>query len=413
MEVLGRCCAGIDVSKRDAKVCVRVQGRGSARTTTTVTTWSLVMPQILRLRDQLVADGVELAVVESTSDYWRPFFYVLSEALPVMLVKASEVKGMPGRKTDVSDAEWLADLAAHGLIRASFVPPEPQRQLRDLTRARVGLFQERTRELQRLEKELEDACIKLSAVVSDLQGVSARLMLQAMIDHERDPKTLAELAKGRMRPKIDQLTEALTGRFNDHHRFMVTFRLARIDQTSADIDRLDQRIDEIIDAERWAVARDLLVSVHGLGRHGAEDLLAEIGVDMSVFPSPQALASWVGVAPGSHQSAGKKHPVAARPGNRYAKRALGIAAKSAARMRNSFLAARFKRISARRGYNKALVATQHSMITAIWHMLSTGEYYHDLGGDYYIRRSPQRIIRRKIKDLEAAGYHVTLDPPPT
>ena len=209
------------------------------------------MPQILRLRDQLVADGVELAVVESTSDYWRPFFYVLSEALPVMLVKASDVKGMPGRKTDVSDAEWLADLAAHGLIRASFVPPEPQRQLRDLTRARVGLFQERTRELQRLEKELEDACIKLSAVVSDLQGMSARLMLQALIDHERDPKTLAELAKGRMRPKIDQLTEALTGRFNDHHRFMVTFRLTRIDQTSADIDALDQRIDEIIEVEGW------------------------------------------------------------------------------------------------------------------------------------------------------------------
>ena len=156
----------------------------------------------------------------------------------------------------------------------------------------------------------------------------------------------------------------------------------------------------------------MLVSVHGLGKHGAEDLLAEIGADMSVFPTPQALASWVGVAPGSHESAGKKHPVAARPGNRYAKRALGIAAKSAARMRNSFLAARFKRICARRGYNKALVATQHSMITAIWHMLSTGEYYRDLGGDYYIRRSPQRIIRRKIKDLEAAGYHVTLDPRP-
>ena len=237
MEVVCRRCAGIDVSKKDAKVCVRVQGRGSTKTTATVSTWSSTMPQIVKLREQLVADGVELAVVESTSDYWRPFFYILSEALPVMLVKASDVKGMPGRKSDVSDAEWLADLAAHGLIRASFVPPEPQRQLRDLTRARVGLFQERTRELQRLEKELEDACIKLSSVVSDLQGLSARLMLQGLVDAERDPKTLAELAKGRMRSKVDQLTEALAGRFNDHHRFMVSFRLARIDQTSADIDR--------------------------------------------------------------------------------------------------------------------------------------------------------------------------------
>jgi transposase len=412
VEVVCRCCAGIDVSKRDAKVCVRVQGRGSAKTTTRVSTWPSTMPQIVKLRDQLVADGVELAVVESTSDYWRPFLYVLSEALPVMLVKASDVKGMPGRKTDVSDAEWLADLAAHGLVRASFVPPEPQRQLRDLTRARVGLFQERTRELQRLEKELEDACIKLSAVVSDLQGVSARLMLQALIDHERDPKALAELARGRMRPKVEQLTEALAGRFNDHHRFMVAFRLARIDQTSADIDRLDQRIDELIDREGWAAARELLISVHGIGKHGAEDLLAEIGPDMGVFPTPQALACWVGVAPGSHESAGKKHPVKARAGNRYAKRALGIAAKSAARMRHSFLSARFKRVCARRGYNKALVATQHSMIIAIWHMLSTGEYYRDLGGDYYSRRSPERTIRRKIKDLEAAGYRVVLDPMP-
>ena len=238
--------------KRDAKVCVRVQGRGSTPTSTTVTTWSTTMPQILRLRDQLVESGVELAVVESTSDYWRPFFYVLSEAVPVMLVKASDVKGMPGRKSDVSDAEWLADLAAHGLVRASFVPAEPMRQLRDLTRARVGLFEERTRELQRLEKELEDACIKLSAVVSDLAGVSARSMLEALIGHESDPATLANLAKGRMRSKIDQLTEALTGRFNDHHRFMVGFRLSRIDQTTAEIDELDRRIEQVIEnARTW------------------------------------------------------------------------------------------------------------------------------------------------------------------
>ena len=410
MDVVCARCAGVDVSKQDAKVCVRIQGRGSKATATRVSTWSSMMPEIVRLREELVAEQVELVVMESTSDYWRPFFYVLSEALPVMLVRATDVKGMPGRKTDVSDAEWLADLAAHGLVRASFVPPEPLRQLRDLTRARVGLFQERTREVQRLEKELEDACIKLSSVVSDLQGVSARLMQQALVGDELDPKAMAELARGRMRPKVDQLTQALQGRFNDHHGFMVAFRLARIDQTTADIDRLDQRIDALMEREGFTVARDLLVSVHGIGKHGAEELLAEIGPDMSVFPTAQALASWVGVAPGSHESAGRKHPVAARPGNRYAKRALGIAAKSAARMRNSFLAARFKRVCARRGYGKALVAIQHSMIVAIWHMLSTGEYYHDLGGDYYNRRNPHHAIRRKIRDLEAAGYRVEAAP---
>jgi len=368
------------------------------------------MPQIVKLREKLVADGVQLVVLESTSDYWRPFFYVLSEELDVMLVKASDVKGMPGRKTDVSDAEWLADLAAHGLVRASFVPPEPLRQLRDLTRARTGLFQERTREVQRLEKELEDACVKLSSVVSDLQGVSARLMLDALINREHDPAVLADLAKGRMRTKIDQLTEALTGRFNDHHRFMVSFRLQRIDQTTADIAQLDSRIDELMEREGLTAARSLLVGVPGLGKHGAEELLAEIGADMSVFPTPQALASWVGVAPGSHESAGKKQKVKVRPGNRYAKRALGIAAKSAARTKSSFLSARFKRLCARRGYNKALVATEHAMVTAIWHMLTNGEFYHDLGGDYYTRQTPERSIRRKIKDLEAAGYLVAKTP---
>jgi transposase len=211
------------------------------------------------------------------------------------------------------------------LVRASFVPAEPLRQLRDLTRARVGLFAERTRELQRLEKELEDACIKLSAVVSDLQGVSARAMLQALVNSERDPKLIAELARGRMRPKVEQLSEALAGRFNDHHRFMVSFRLARVDQTSADIAALDQRIDDLMRREGLTVAWNLLVSVYGIGKHGAEELLAEIGPDMSVFPTPQALACWVGVAPGSHESAGKKHPVRTRAGNRYAKRTLGIA----------------------------------------------------------------------------------------
>jgi transposase len=407
MDVVYQRCAGIDIGKRTAKVCVRVQGRGSQPTVSTVTSWSSMMPQILKLRAKLVNEGVQRVVMESTSDYWRPFFYVLAEELDVILVRASDVKAIPGRKSDVCDAEWLADLAAHGLVRASFVPPQQQRQLRDLTRARSRLLADRAREVQRLEKELEDACIKLAAVVTDLQGVSARLMLQALIEARDDPAAMADLAIGRMRTKIDQLTEALTGRFNDHHRFMVTFRLKRIDAATADLAELDARIDALIVDAGFDPARDLLLSIPGLGPHSADELLAEIGPDMSVFDAPEQLAAWAGVAPGSHESAGKRKNAPARRGNRYVKRALGIAAKSAARKKTGFLAARFRRLAARRGYQKALVATEHSMIIAIWHMLSTGEYYHDLGGDHYHRLIPARIIRRKIAELEAAGYTVT------
>jgi len=408
MEVVFSRCAGIDVSKRDAVVCVRVQGRGSTATSATVKSWGVSTPQLVRLREALQAAGVQRVVMESTGDYWRPVFYVLAEALDVQLLKASEVKAIPGRKSDVSDAEWLADLAAHGLVRGSFVPPEAQRQLRDLTRARAVLLQERTREVQRLEKDLEDACIKVSGIVSSLQGVSARQMLEALVHHEHDPAVLAELAKGRLRRRIEELTEALTGQFNDHHAFMVQLRLRRIDAATADVATLDARIEELLIAEPgFSLARELLLSVPGLGLHGATDLLAEIGPDMSVFATPQALASWVGVCPGNHQSAGTKKPIGVLPGNRYAKRALGIAAKSAARQNNGFLAARFKRLAARRGYGRALVATEHAMIIAIWHMLTNNQPYHDLGSAYYLRNTPQRVLRHKIAALEAAGYTVT------
>jgi transposase len=408
MEVVYQRCAGIDIGKRTAKVCVRVQGHGRVKTTTKVSSWSSSMPQIIKLRSMLVQAGVQRVIMESTSDYWRPFFYVLAEELDVILVRASDVKAIPGRKSDVSDAEWLADLAAHGLVRASFVPPENQRQLRDLTRTRAHLLAERGREVQRLEKELEDACIKLAAVVTDLQGKSARMMLEELIAGVRnDPAVIAELAIGRMRPKIEQLTQALTGRFNDHHAFMVGFHLDRIDSITDHLNRLDARIDQLIEHEGFGPARELLLTLPGLGKHGAEELIAEIGTDMTVFTTAQQLASWSGVAPGSHESAGKRRRAPTRRGNRYVKRSLGIAAKSASRKKTGFLAARFNRIVARRGYNRALVATEHAMLTAIFHMLTTGELYHDLGGNYYSRRISNKALRRRIADLEAAGYTVT------
>lgn len=407
MEVLFARCVGIDVSKRDVKVCLRVQGAGSRKTSTQVKTWSSSLPQLVKLRAELVAAGVQRVVMESTSDYWRPVFYVLAEELDVVLVQASAVKALPGRKSDVSDSEWLADLGAHNLVRASFVPPPQQRHLRELTRARAKALQDRAREVQRLEKALEDACIKLSSVVSDLQGVSSRLILAALVARQDDPALMADLAKGRLRPKIAALTEALTGQVDDHHRFMIEFRLRRIDAATADIETLDQRIDALIEDEHFTAARDLLRTVPGLGLRGAEEVLAELGPDMSVFTSAQALACWAGVAPGSHESAGKHKKVKVSPGNRYVKRSLGIAAKSVANQRSGFLAARFRRLAARRGYNRALVATEHAMITAIWHMLSDGTSFQDLGADFHTRRAPHRDLRRQIAALEAAGYTIT------
>jgi transposase len=246
-------------------------------------------------------------------------------------------------------------------------------------------------------------------VASNLQGVSARLMLDALIERRDDPEQMAELAKGRMRAKIDQLIEALTGRVNDHHRFMISFRLRRIDAATVEVGVLDARIEQLIEqAPGFSSARELLVTVPGIGPHGGEDLLAEIGPDMSIFDGgTDHLASWVGVCPGSHESAGKKKKVATLPGNRYAKRALGMAAKNAIRRNDGFLPVRFKRLAARRGYQKALVATEHAMIISIWHMLTNGTTYQDLGGDYYTRRTPEKVIRHKIADLEAAGYTVT------
>ena len=294
MEVIHNRCAGMDVSKRDAKVCVRVAGAGRRKTVETVRTWGATTNQVLALRDHLVAEQVSLVVMEATSDYWKPFYYLLEDAgFELMLVNARHVKNMPGRKTDVTDAAWLAQLGAHGLVRASFVPPAPIRELRDLTRARVMLTRERGREIQRLEKLLEDARIKLSSVATDITGVSGRLMLQALIDGHRDPGALADLAKRRLRTKIPELTEALTGRFTEHHAFLAGIFLETIDQRTRQIDELNQRIDQAMTPFRAFC--DLICTIPGKGRRTAEVVVAETGADMTVFPSPKHLASWAGV----------------------------------------------------------------------------------------------------------------------
>jgi transposase len=408
MEVIHSRCAGMDVSKKDAKVCVRVAGAGRRRTVETVRTWASTTNAILALRDHLIAEQVSLVVMEATSDYWKPFYYLLEDLpdMEVMLVNARQVKNMPGRKTDVTDAAWLAQLGAHGLVRASFVPPPPIRELRDLTRTRVMLTRERGREIQRLEKLLEDAGIKLSSVASDITGVSGRLMLQALVDGQRDPAALAELAKRRLRAKIPALTEALTGRFSEHHAFLAGIFLETIDQRTRQIADLDQRIEHAMAPFR--AFADLICSIPGIGQATAEVIVAETGADMTVFPTARQLVSWAGVCPGSNESAGRVKSTKTRPGNAYLKAALGAAALSIAASSGTFLSAKYKRIASRRGGKKALVAIEHAILNAIWSMANTGAHYDDPGNDYYLRRDPERVRRNATRQLERLGYTVTL-----
>jgi len=325
-----------------------------------------------------------------------------------MLVNARHVKNLPGRKTDVSDAAWLAQLGAHGLVRGSFVPPEPIRQLRDLTRTRTTVTRERAREIQRLEKLLEDSGIKLSSVASDISGVSGRLMLEALIAGQRDPAELAELAKRRLRSKIPELTEALTGRFGEHHGFLARVHLDLIDQHTRAIGELTARIEVVI--EPFRSARDLIVSIPGISTLVADVIIAETGADMTRFPTAAHLASWAGTCPGSNESAGRVKSTHTRPGNPYLKGALGVAAMSAARSRDTYLAAKYRRIAARRGPVKAIVAVEHAMLIAIWNMLTTGAFYEDPGGDFYTRLNPDKAKNRALDQLRKMGYDVTLNP---
>ena len=408
MEVVHARCAGLDISKKDAKVCVRVAGTGRRKTVETVTTWGSMTKQILALRDHLIAEQVTCAVMEATGDYWKPFYYLLEDAgFEVVLVNARQVKNLPGRKTDVADATWLAQLGAHGLVRASFVPPEPIRQLRDLTRTRTAITRERGREVQRLEKLLEDAGIKLSAVASDIMGVSGRAMLEALIAGDRDPAVLADLAKRRLRSKIPQLTEALRGRFGEHHAFMARLHLDLIDQHTAAVEQLTARIEVVMEPFRGF--RQLICTIPGIGPLTADVVVAETGADMTRFPTAAHLASWAGTTPGNNESAGKVKSSRTRPGNPYLQGALGAAAMAAAQNPRSYLGAKYRRIASRRGPQKANVAVQRAMLVAIWNMGTTGVLYEDLGADHFTRIHPDRAKRRAITQLEAMGYRVTLE----
>jgi transposase len=367
---------------------------------------------LLRLADRLTELGVTRVVMEATSDYWKPVFYLLeAQQFEPWLVNAKDVKHLPGRpKTDKLDAVWLCKVAERQMLRPSFVPPVPIRRLRDLTRYRLDLVNTRTAEKNRVEKLLEDAQIKLSAVVSDIFGVSGREMLAALIAGERHPKVLAQLARARMRAKISVLEEAFVGHFTDHHAFLLRTMLARIDETSTDIAAVEAKIEELVAPFARAIER--LDEITGVGPTAAHVMIAEIGLDMSRFPTPAHLCSWARLAPGVTESAGKKKGRGSTGhGNPYLARVLGEAAVTAGRT-DTFLGERYRRIARRRGKKKAIVAVGRSILVIVWHLLSDPDArFHDLGPQFYDTRiGPDHKKRNHIRQLEALGYKVTLEP---
>jgi transposase len=406
MDVLYPTCAGLDVHQRTVVVCV-LAGSGR-RPTRTVETFSTMTADLLRLSDWLTAHGVTHVAMESTGVYWKPVWNVLEGSFELLLVNAQHVKAVPGRKTDVRDCEWLADLLRHGLVRASFVPPPEQRALRELTRLRTSRVQMRVAETNRLLKTLESANLKLGTVASDILGVSARQMLGAIVAGETDPAALAALAKGKLRQRLAELEQALTGRVSAHLRFLLAEHLATIDDLDTGIERLSAEI-----AARLAplASADLLLqTIPGVGPRIAAIILAEIGPDLSRFPSPQHLASWAALCPGNHASAGKRQRGTLRHGNAALRSALCEAAHVAAQQPDTYLAALYHRIAARRGKARAIVAVAHAILIRIYHMLTDGTPYRERGGPERDERHRATVERRLVARLQRLGNAVTLQP---
>jgi transposase len=405
METIVERSAALDVHKRQVTACARVPGPAGERVQE-IAEFQTTVRGLLALRDWLAERRVTQVAMEATGVFWKPVWHVLEDDFQCLLVNARHVKQVPGRKTDVSDAEWLCRLLEAGLLKASLVPPKPIRQLRNLTRYRKTQIQERQREVNRLHKALEDAGIKLDCVASDILGKSGRDMLDALVAGERDPEMLANLARRQMRKKIPLLREALTGHFDAHHRLWIGSILRHIDFLDEQIEQLSAAIEEQI-RPFWP-AVELICTMTGFQQRGAECVIAEIGVDMSAFPSHRHCASWAGQCSGNDESAGRRRSGKTRNGSKWLDIALEEAAMAAI-TKDGYLAAQYRRLKPRRGHKKALGAVKHSLICAIWHMLSTGETYRDLGADYYTRRDPERQTRRLIKQLERLGHHVTLE----
>jgi len=443
MDVLFRFCAGLDIHKKTVVAC-RVRTSPHGRIERETRTFGTTTRALLALLDWLREWGLTHVAMESTGEYWRPVWAILEGHLELLLVNPQHVKNVPGRKTDVQDAEWLAELLRHGLLKASFVPPQPQRELRDLTRGRTLLVEERARVLNRIQKVLEAANIKLASVVSDINGVSARAMLAALIAGESDPEVLAALARGRLQRKQEELTEALLGSVREHHRFLLQEHLTHLDfldtriaafdaQIVAAIDRLSGPTgpagpDDTADGDAFSVparpvrgaqpppppsyaeAIALVLPIPGIARRIAEGALAEVGPDMAQYPGPGHLTSWSGLAPGNRQSGGKSLPAGTRHGNATLRKLMVQAAHGAIRTKGSYFGALYHRLAPRRGKKRAIVAVARSLLVVLYHVLRWREPYRELGSDYFDRRQQEHTANHLLQRLQKLGYEVSLTP---
>jgi transposase len=409
MDTLHPHCAGLDVHKDSVVACVRHAAAGG-KAVEHVRSFGTMTSDLLALGDWLIAEGVTHAAMESTGVYWKPVWNLLEGRLNLMLVNAHHIKQVPGRKTDVKDCQWIAQLLGHGLLRPSFVPERPQRELRDLTRQRAQLVADRARVANRIQKVLEDANVKLGSVASDVLGASGRDMLKALIAGSTDAAAIAELARYRMRVKIPQLRQALAGKVTAHHRFLLRMLLEQVEHLDGQIAAFDRQVEEVMSPlEKEAVRR--LDAMPGIESRSAQVIIAEIGMDMRRFPNEHHLASWAGLSPGNHESAGKRRSGRTNPANPWLRTTLCQCALAAGRKKGSYYSAQYRRIAARRGRKRAVIAVAHSQIVAIYHLLDGAEY-QDLGADHFDKLAPDRLKRNLVARLEHLGYKVTLEEKP-
>ncbi len=407
MDVVVERCCGLDVHKHTVVACVRTPGKRGKRNQET-RTFGTMTADLLALRDWLVALGVTLCGMESTGVYWKPVFYVLEDDIECWLLNARHLRNVPGKKTDVADAEWICQLVEHGLVSPSFVPPKPIRELRDLTRYRKAQIEERGREAQRLDKVLQDAGIKLSSVASNIIGRSGRDMLDALVSSTRDPEVLAELARGKLRKKIPELQRALVGRSSANHALVVSTILAKLDFLEEAISGLTEAIEALIGPFEVEVA--LLDTIPGVDRRIAECLIAEIGVDMDRFGTSARLASWAGMCPGNNESGDKRRSGKTRNDSKWLAANLAEAAEAAGHSKDTYLGAQFQRLRGRIGHAKARKAVEHSMLVAAFHVLDRRVPYVDLGANWFQKRRPDAHAHRLARQIEALGYRVTIEP---
>jgi len=405
MEVVYRHCAGLDVHKKVVVAAIIVlDALGKLYRETR--SFGTMTGDLLELSDWLLSLGVTHVAMESTGEYWKPVYNILENNFELLLINAQHIKAVPGRKTDVNDAEWIAELLRHGLLRASFVPPLGQRELRELTRYRSTFVRERATLVNRVQKVLESANIKLASVATDVMGVSGRAMLEGIVGGQATPEEMAELAKGRMREKRAELAKALSGRVKPHHRFVLTELLCQIDNLDEAVEHFNAQIEEYCRPFEQAVT--LLDTIPGVGPETAQVIVAEIGVDMSRFPSANHLAAWAGVAPGNYESAGKRKSGRMRQGNKALKTALTQAAHAAARTKDTYLAAQAQHLTGRRGKKRAIMAVAHSILVIAYHLIQRQEPYRELGGNYFDQLRPEATAKRLVKRLERLGYQVSL-----